>query len=246
MILKEFNFFRKKARNEQDIVGEDFEILNQSPTSVKNDMVEKIEEVQEVELKDTKINTTPVNNLRKLSSSSKLDWSDNDTIASEFSEPQNPRHLSSPKKKINRSNHYTISQSFKVPLSERSEENDVARSLPSGRQNSKTCLINRFLKNVTLKKMLDAKASNKQRTNRKIISLYVKGVKPNDVNDNLDKELAKEIQNGRLKQQQRYEDTLDKKMVIQFRKEIFRSRLERLVRVSTEITYMFLLNYFKV
>lgn len=233
MILKEFNFFRKKARHEQEIMGEeDFEIINQASTPVKHESFDKIEEVQEVEVQDSKSNTEQVNNLRKLSSSSKLDWSDNETIVSDFSEPSNSRHLSSPKKKMNRNNHYTVSQSFKVPLSEKNEDNVVARSLPSCRQNSKSCLINRFLKNVTMKKMMDAKSYVKERSTRKIMNLYIKGVKPSNLKDELDNELAKEIENARQKQQ-RYEDTLDKKMIIQFRKEIFRSRLERLARVST-------------
>lgn len=238
MILKEFNFFRKKARDEQEVMGEeDFEIINQSPTTPKNDIIEKIEEVQEVEVKEPKPTHPPMTtNLRKLSSSSKLDWSDNDTVVSDFSEPQNPRHLSSPKKKINRNNHYTISQSFKVPLTERSDDNEVSRSLPTSRNNSKSCLINRFLKNVTVKKMMDAKMSNKLKNNKKIMSLYIKGVKPNNVNDHLDRELAKEIQQAKQKHE-RYEDMLDKKMVIQFRKEIFRSRLERLARVSETVNY---------
>lgn len=232
MILKEFNFFRKKARDEQEVMGEeDFEIVNQSPTAVKTEVFEKNESVEEVEEKDPKPTPPSVNNLRKMSSSSKLDWSDNETIVSDFSEPQNSRHLSSPKRKIKRNNHYSISQSFKVPLSDRSDESETSRSLPISRASSKSCLINRFLKNVTLKKMMDAKASNRQKGGKKIMSLYIRGVKPNNVSDEVDRELAKEIENSK-KKHQRYEDTLDKKLVIQLRKEIFRSRLERFVRVS--------------
>lgn len=235
MILKEFNFFRKKARDEQEIVGEeDFEIINQASTPIKPESEGKVEEVQEV--KEVKSNE----NLRKYSSSTKLDWSDNETIMSDLLEPPNPRHLSSPKKKINRNNHYTVSSSFKIPLSEsnveRNEELESAKSLPSLRSsNSKSSLINRFLRNVTVKKMMDLKAAHKRRTSKRIMSLYVKGVKVNNVDDTLDKELIEEIHKGQEKQQQRYEDTLDKKMVIQFRKEIFRSRLERLKRVSYNI-----------
>lgn len=236
MILKEFNFFRKKARDDQEVMGEeDFEIINnQASSPVKTETFEKIEEIQEVEVsqQETKPNPQQERGLRKMSSSTKLDWSDNETVISDFSEPPNPRHLSSPKKKVNRNNHYTISQSFKVPLTERNDDDGAARSLPTGRQSSnKSCLINRFLKNVTMKKMMDAKSSNKQKNSKKIMSLYIKGVKPNNVSDELDRELAKEIENARQKQQ-RYEDTLDKKMIIQFRKDIFRSRLEKLARVS--------------
>lgn len=235
MILKEFNFFRKKARDEQEVMGEeDFEIINnQASTPVKNQTFENIEEVQEVVVQqETKLNPVQEKTLRKMSSSSKLDWSDNETVISDFSEPTNPRHLSSPKKKVNRNNHYTISQSFKVPLTERGDEQGAARSLPTGRQSTnKSCLINRFLKNVTMRKMMDAKSSDKQKGSKKIMSLFIKGVKSNNVSDELDRELAREIENARQKHQ-RYEDTIEKKMIIQFRKEIFRSRLEKLARVS--------------
>lgn len=229
MILREFNFFRKKARDEQDPVGEDdFEIINQASTPVK-ESDEQIEEVQEV----NELKVTSNEHLRKYPSSSKLDWPDNETTLSDFSESPNPRHLSSPKRKVNR-NHYTVS-SFKIPLSERNSEKgdecETSKSLPSLRPNSKSSLINRFLKNVTVKKMMDTKAVHKQKSSRRIMSLYVKGVKLHGVSDDVDRELEQEILQGREKLK-RYEDTLDKKTVIQFRKEIFRSRLERLARVS--------------
>ncbi|KAJ8949469.1 hypothetical protein NQ314_008226 [Rhamnusium bicolor] len=192
MILKELNFFRKRAKDDPEIEGEeDFEVINNTSTPTKNEE-EKIEQVQEYEFKE--INPYPKNSLSKYSSISKLDWSDNETM-SDFSESHNPRHLSSPKRKITRSNHYSISQSFKVPLSEnKNEESDNARSLPSLRpSNSKSSLIGRFLRNVTLKKMMDVKAQNKQRDSRNFMSLYVKCVKPNSVTDDLDKELESEV-----------------------------------------------------
>ncbi|XP_018577712.1 uncharacterized protein LOC108916016 [Anoplophora glabripennis] len=228
MILKELNFFRRRAKDEPEVEGEeDFEAINNTSTPTKND--DKIEEVQEPEFKDSKPSTK--NNSNKYSSTTKVDWSDNETI-SDFSEPQNPRHLSSPKRKVKRNNHYSVSQSFKVPLSEnRSEDSDTARSLPSLRPStSKTSLISRFLRNVTLKKMIDVKVQNKEKSSRRLMSLYIKGIKSNKVNDDLDKELEKEIALGQEKRQN-CENLLDKKMIIQFRKELFRSRLEKLIKV---------------
>nr|XP_023023284.1 uncharacterized protein LOC111511501 [Leptinotarsa decemlineata] len=226
-ILKEFNFFRKRAR-EQEVTGEeDFEIINKASTPIKNE--ESVEEVEESQPKEVK--PAPSNSAQsKFSSTSKLDWSDNETV-SDFAEPQNPRHLSSPKRKVNRSNHYSVSNSFKIPLSERSEGSDLSRSLPSGKaSNSKSSLINRFLRNVTLKKMLDVKIQNKERNSRRPLSLYIEGVKPGEECNEIDRELEKEILNGR-KKLVNFADSLDKKIVIQFRKEVFRSRLEKLLRI---------------
>lgn len=228
MILRELNFFRRRAKDEPEVEGEeDFEVINNTSTPSKSD--EKIEEVQEPEFKELK--PSPKANSSKYSSTTKVDWSDNETI-SDLSELQNPRHLSSPKRKVTRNNHYSVSQSFKVPLSEnRNEESDTARSLPSLRPStSKTSLISRFLRNVTLKKMMDIKVQNKQKSSKRLMSLYIKGIKSNKVNDDLDKELDKEIALGQEKRQS-CENLLDKKMVIQFRKELFRSRLEKLIKV---------------
>ncbi|CAG9825381.1 unnamed protein product [Phaedon cochleariae] len=225
MILKEFNFFRRRARQEQDVEGEeDFEIINGASTPVK--IEENLEEVEEPIVKEVKPATSTIS--RKSSSSSKLDWSDNETI-SDLAEPQNPRHLSSPKRKINRNNHYSVSSSFKVPLSDRLSEPDLAKSLPLKASSSKTSLINRFLKNVTLKKMLDAKVLDKQRSSKRVLSLCVKGVKPQGP-DKLDGELDREVAEGRRKTVN-YSDSVDKNLMVQFRKEVFRNRLEKLSRV---------------
>lgn len=227
MILKELNFFRRKAKDEPEIEAEeDFEIVNNASTPVK--IEDRIEEVQEPEFNETK--SLPKTNLSKYASTTKMDWSDNETI-SDFSEPPNPRHLCSPKRKITRTNHYSVSQSFKVPLSENREDPDAARSLPSLKpSNSKSSLIGRFLRNVTLRKMMDVKANNKHKTSKRIMSLYVKGVKGQKADDSLDKELEREVTLGQEKKHSN-ESTIDKKMVIQFRKELFRSRLEKLIKV---------------
>ncbi|KAJ8920684.1 hypothetical protein NQ315_004823 [Exocentrus adspersus] len=228
MILKELNFFRKRAKDEPEVEGEeDFEVINNTSTPSKTD--EKIEEVQEPEFKDNK--PLLIAHSNQYSSTIKMDWSDNETV-SDFSEPQNPRHLSSPKRKVTRTNHYSVSQLYKVPLSDNKDgEQEPVRSLPSLRpSNSKTSLIGRFLRNVTLKKMMDVKAQNKQRGSKRVMSLYVEGIKFNKQNDGLDKELRKEVAAGQIKRRS-CESLPDKKMNIQFRKELFRSRLEKLLKV---------------
>ncbi|XP_072376863.1 uncharacterized protein prd1 [Diabrotica undecimpunctata] len=231
MILKEFNFFRKKAREElQNEPEEDFEIIsNNASTPVKSNPDDaEVEQVEEVVVFETKASSSGSSN--GLNKFSKMDWSDNDTI-SDFVEPPHPRHLSSPKRKINKSNHYSISNSFKPSIQERLDDTDMAKSLPSLRPStSKTSLINRFLKNVTLKKMLDAKIQSRQKCTRRVVNLFIKGVKQVPASDDIDRELEKEIGVGR-KKLTCSSDNLDKKMVLQLRKEIFRNKFEKLLRV---------------
>ncbi|KAG5888921.1 hypothetical protein JTB14_019417 [Gonioctena quinquepunctata] len=78
--------------------------------------------------------------------------------------------------------------------------------------------------------MLDVKVQNKQKNSKKVLSLYIKGVKPKDDCMELDRELEREIIEGRKKLVD-YTDRLDKKMVVQIRKEVFRSRLEKIYRI---------------
>lgn len=216
MILKEFNFFRKKAKQPEKETPDDFEIVP-NPVPEKSD---SIEEVQEVEYK------SPKNSVSKYASTTKMDWSDNETI-SDMSENVNSRHLHSPKRRVSKSNHYSLSP-FKV-----SEKNDdlVSKNLQSLKPaTSKSSLINRFLRNVTLKKMIDAKAQNKQKNCRKYMGLYVKGVKfEYKGKDEVDELLEREILKG--KEMCQTSEDVDKKFEIQLKKEIFRSRLERLLRV---------------
>lgn len=75
----------------------------------------KIEEVCEVEIPEpqSKNISTPKTSLAKYASSTRLDWSDNETV-SDLSESRNSRHLDSPKRKLRRSNHYTVQSPFKV------------------------------------------------------------------------------------------------------------------------------------
>lgn len=214
---------------------DDFEFINQASTPVKA-QDDKIEEVEEPEIRETK--PCPKTNLAKFASSSKLDWSDNETVT-DFGEPPNPRHLSSPKRRITRNNHYSVSQSFKVPLSDRGDESDMGRSLPTMRPaNSKSSLINRFLRNVTVKKMMDMKSQSKQKSTKRIMSLYVKGVKVDKADDTLDKQLREEVDREKDKME-KCRNNLDKKMVIQFKKELLRNRLEKVLRVSTHNCLLF-------
>ncbi|CAH1976175.1 unnamed protein product [Acanthoscelides obtectus] len=222
-ILKEFNFFRRKARD--DSAGcADLGVVNNDAATPDTVVEEKPEKVEEAK-------SAPKTPLSKISSS-KMDWSDTDTQLSELSEAYNTRHLSSPKRRVNKSNHYSVSQSFKVPLSDRSDDNDVAKSLTQLRPTSSSgsSLINRFLKNVTAKKLMDVKSRNKTRSSSNILGLFVKGVRPPAGSDELDGQLEEEIVTGRetLKAQK---VCYDKKMIAQFRKELFRNRLEKVVGV---------------
>ena len=240
MILKEFNFFRRKAK-EPESIPDDFEVISSAnPAPEKSD---SIEEVQEIELK------SPKNSVSKYASTTKMDWSDNETISDMSSENvNNSRHLHSPKRKVNRSNHYSLSP-FKIAPSE-SGKSDHEGNMVSSKslQNlkpatSKSSLINRFLRNVTLKKMLDVKAQNKQKNCRKYMGLYVKNINYEyKGRDEVDEALEREILQGK-EICQTAEDTVDKKFAIQLKKEIFRSRLERLLRVKTKLLSVKLIFY---
>ncbi|CAG9853881.1 unnamed protein product [Phyllotreta striolata] len=224
MILKELNFFRRKAREEQTDPEEDFEIIQTTPT--KSEDSEDIENVDEPEIAEAKSETGVLNTFSTIS---KMDWSDNETL-SDLAEPQNPKHLSSPKRKVNKSNHYSICNSFKAS-SERFDELMVSKSLPTMRQSSsKTSLINRFLKNVTVKKLLDIKAQNYRKTSRRDVDLYIKGVRDVPTSEEIDRELENEIISGR-KKITNYMDGLDKRVLTQFRKDIFTNKLEKLQRL---------------
>lgn len=224
MILKEFNFFKRKAKEED--VEEDFEII--APIPSPSHHVEKVETVEEPEIKPSKSNST----LSKFGSTAKMDWSDNDTV-SDFSEVSS-RHLHSPKRRVSKSNHYSV-QSFKYndTRSEMDGEPSTSlRNLQSLRPaSSKSSLINRFLRNVTLKKMLDIKVEKRQKSCRKYMGLYIKGVKGDFKRDEVDRELEREIERGRVVKRQ-FEEDFDKKLLAQFRKEVFRDWSEKLLRVS--------------
>ncbi|XP_030758384.1 uncharacterized protein LOC115884070 isoform X2 [Sitophilus oryzae] len=234
-ILKELNFFRRKAKDEPEKEAEeDFEIINQTLTPTNSDVL--IEEVSEVEVKesDGKLTcSTPKNNMDKFISSVKLDWSDNETV-SDLSESRHSRHLDSPKKKVLRNNHYTICQSpLKVPLAEYKSLNqtDASKSLPNLRTStSKSSLINRFLRNVTLKKMVDIQTQGYSKKMNNCIGLYVKGCK---VAPTCNKEIDQVIENEIIcgKKKQITIEYWDKITATKLRKQIFRNKEEKLLKV---------------
>lgn len=218
MILKELNFFRRKAKEEPEKEArDDCETLSPS-------------------LQDTKSESsteTVKSGINKYASTFRLDWSDNETI-SDHAENANSRHLNSPKRKINRANHYSI-QPFKAE----STDSDVTKTLnnikPSG---SKSSLINRFLRNVTVKKMLELKTQKKKEFGRKYLSLYVNGGRPDPEKEAI---LCREIENevvGGRETKKTVEASVDQVLLHKLKNEIFRDHNEALLGVKTsEITY---------
>lgn len=195
-ILKEFNFFKRKAKETET-----------EPT--------------ELEIVDEKKDTEK--SFNKYTSTTKIDWSDNDTTISDFTESTNSRHLNSPKRKINKPNHYSIQQNFN-----KCDTNDYNIKSETNLRvsNSKTSLINRFLRNVTMKKILDAKLQRKQKASKRYLSLYVKSANINlDVNKDIDKLIEEEVIKGReakVKAERNYDPNLLKK----FNSEVFHCKEE--------------------
>ncbi|XP_066260425.1 uncharacterized protein prd1 [Euwallacea similis] len=224
-ILSEFNFFRRKAKEDPE---EDFEIINDlcSPTIPET----KVEEVLEVEATEIQhVTSTPKSGFNRYASSSKLDWSDNETV-SDLSESRNSRHLDSPKRKVRRNNHYSIQSSFKVPLSEHTDNVlDSTKSFPSLRPtSSKTSLINRFLKNVTLKKMMDSKSQMNLKRTRSYMRLCPKAEKGQLLNNKeIDIAIEEEVSLGKSKPK----EPADKVTQTNLSRQIFRDKLEQLLRV---------------
>lgn len=214
MILKEFNFFKRKAKQEPEPVpGDDFEIVEQTGESNETK-------------KDADLQKP-----NKYASTTKMDWSDNDTIVSDYPENTNSRHLNSPKRKINKPNHYSVQQSFKYESDSKNDLIDANKSSNLRVSSSKTSLINRFLRNVTMKKLFDMKLQKKQKSPRKYMSLYVNVPKLREkINETLDKEIEAEIINGqaaREKSELNFERGLPKK----FKTQIFRNSNEDFLKV---------------
>lgn len=221
LIMKEFSFFRKKGKEEPEKeANEEVEIPTSPPKK------------EETDVEKSPTDRSNKSLLSTYASSSKLDWSDNDATISEFLEATHSRHLNSPKKKINRSNHYSTQSSFKI--SSESELNSFLskNETVSRPSTSKSSLIDRFLRNVTLKKILDVKSAKRHKNDRKYLSLYVRGVKGNFSGyDETDRELEKEIISG-LKKKEEHAVIYDKRMITQLKREVFRSQMETFIRVS--------------
>lgn len=216
MILKEFNFFKRKAKEPKTEADE---------ATVNTNLIGPDGKSETSSEADPK---TPQQNINKYASTLKLDWSDNDTVSDQVENP-NSRHLNSPKRKINKSNHYSI-QPFKAESLPDFDSSKAFQGLKSA--SSKSSLINRFLRNVTLKKMLDMKAQKKNEFARKYFSLYVK-------KGNLDVEeekrtvrsIEEEVVRGRASKES-LQKRFDGNLSFKFRNEVFRNAKENLFNVS--------------
>lgn len=218
MILKELNFFRKKAKEEPEKEAKDYcETLSPPPTETKSESSSE----------------TPKSGINRYASTFRLEWSDNDTI-SDHSENVNPRHLNSPKRKINRANHYSV-QPFKAEPSDSEGVKSTLNTMkPSG---SKSSLINRFLRNVTVKKMLETKTQKKKEFSRRYMSLYVKGSRPDlEKEAVLCKEIEKEVVTG-LAGKRTVEENVNQSLLRKLKNEIFRDHNEALLGVRKFVLF---------
>ncbi|KAK9869654.1 hypothetical protein WA026_003402 [Henosepilachna vigintioctopunctata] len=226
-IIKEFNIFKKKAKEEpENEAKENFEVIFNQKTSTPQT---KEQLADESHMKTSTISKSVLNSY---ASSSKLDWSDNDAAISEYSEVSHSRHLNSPKRRINRSNHYSTQSSFKGPAETDTmsflSKNETASRPPT----SKSSLIDRFLKNVTLKKILDAKSAKRRKDGNRYLSLYVKGLKGHKFNgyDEIDKQLEQEVIEG-LQNKKENVEIYNKKMIAQMKTEVFKNYSEIFVQM---------------
>lgn len=212
MLLQDLNFFKKKEKekseNDLKALCEAQPIITSPPSEVTTQ--------------------THSNSSRgKSTRSSITDWSSDTETISDLSENAS-RHLSSPKHKIHKVNHYSV-QSLKI--SELDSKSDILKPAAS-----KTSLINRFLRNVTMKKIMDAKLQKKQKTRtNKCMGLYLKGVKPDiQVCQDLDNELVEEIHVIKKIKVADIDDKLGSTTIVKLKREVFRSTHEKLI------------NYYKV
>lgn len=216
MILKEFNFFKRKAKEPKTEVREEVNNTNSTVADGKSETSSEAE---------PKISNHSIN---KYASSSKLDWSDNDTVSDQVENPSS-RHLNSPKRKINKANHYSI-QPFKAESLPDLDSSKAFQGLKSS--SSKTSLINRFLRNVTLKKILDMKAQKRNEFSRKYFSLYInEGKLDGEEEKRVVQSVEEEIVKGRASKgdsQKRFDGSL----LFKFRNEVFVNTKESLFNVS--------------
>lgn len=223
MLLNELNFFKKKEKKAlEKEAKENFDVLNASTP------------VKDTKLEDSLDDKSFTESIKKYASSATIDFSDSETNW-DFSENTHTRHLHSPKRKVNRPNQYSI-QSLRVDSFEErsdSESQLSSKSLQNIKPStSKTSLINRFLRNVTMKKMMDLKLQKKQKSNRRYLSLYVRGVKANkELSKQLDTQIEKEIVEAKEKKKN-CGNEFDTHLIYRFKNEIFRNFTEALVGVS--------------
>ncbi|KAB0797328.1 hypothetical protein PPYR_08322 [Photinus pyralis] len=216
MLLNELNFFKRREKKAiEKEAKENFDVLNAS-TPIKEEILE-----------DKPVNSN-LGSIKKYASSATIDFSDSDTTW-DYNESGHTRHLNSPKKKANKG--YS-SHSLKADTSDDRSDIDVSvsKSLQNMRpSSSKSSLINRFLRNVTMKKVMDLKLQRKQKSSRNYFKLYVPGAKANPIGSKqLDLQIEKEIIAGRKKNISRGENDT---YLYRFKNEIFRNYSEELIKV---------------
>lgn len=219
LLLRDLNFFKKK---EKELSESNLQSLcnPQSPTT------------------STPIKET-FNSNKGASNQSQSDWSSETTeTISDLCDNVPSKHLCSPKHKV-KANHYSV-QNFKPVDNSDSKSDDQANKVALKATTSKTSLINRFLRNVTMKKLLDAKMQKKPKAElNKCMGLYLKGVKPvENLGRDLDKEIEEEIKNCKKK-----EDSVEAKVgsnfVIKLKREVFVDPTEKLCNVSILLFVIF-------
>ncbi|KAF5281278.1 hypothetical protein FQA39_LY05164 [Lamprigera yunnana] len=219
MLLNELNFFKRREKKAIEKDSKDtFEVLAAS-TPVK-------EYKEETEKMNQNVN---MGNMKKYASSATIDFSDSDTTWGDVIESSHTRHLNSPKKKP-KPNSYTMYSSKIDHFDERSDLDITSAKLLHSMKpsTSKASLINRFLKNVTMKKMIDLKLQKKQKCHRRYLNFYIPGVK-NSLKNNkeLDMQIEREIIEGKKKKYGKNESLCS----YRFKKEIFRNSSEELIKV---------------
>lgn len=216
LILKELNFFRRKAKEEPEKEAKDYcETLSPPLQDVKSESS----------------SDTIKHGINKYASTFRLDWLDNETI-SDHVDHANSRHLNSPKRKINKVNHFSV-QPFKVESNDPEVTKTLTNMKPSS---SKSSLINRFLRNVTVKKMLDMKTQKKTECSRIYLSLCLKNIRPDAEKDAVVcREIEKEVIKGK-ENKKTVEESIDQGLLLKLKKEVFRHHSEVLLGVITRKT----------
>lgn len=208
LLLNDLNFFKKR---EKEISENNLKNICESPLPHAS---------------------TPVKDNTCSSKSMSSDWSSDTTeTVSDVLDSTPSKHLCSPKHKV-KPNHYSV-QSFKTECSDSKSDDNGNKSQNLRATSSKTSLINRFLRNVTMKKILDAKLQKKQRSaSNKCMGLYMKGAVPDQqLCEDLDKELEEEIRGEQPDRPISIEMKVGSNFLIKLKKEVFRDPNERLTNI---------------
>ncbi|XP_018319381.1 uncharacterized protein LOC108732885 [Agrilus planipennis] len=191
-MIKGFSFFGKRKGKEEphQEKHENVDKVYTTSTPTKEGNIQRSSDGESSQLDDFKMN----NYLKRTSLCT--DISDNNT---DFTETNNTRHLNSPKKKINKSNHYSV-HSFRVDIDDDKfdMESQVSSKVCQGLKStsSKMSLINKYLRNVTNKKLLDMKQS-KIKKQKYRLPLFIPGIRPDlQSSKELDKQIEEELEKG--------------------------------------------------